>query len=717
MNFRIYIILLLIAATVTSYAQEVVTGLQFNEAVAIEAKKVEQATNSCNCKKSGEEEEIRLLLPFYDDFSTSNIYPDQDLWQGRSVFVNKDFGYMPINIGVATFDAIDSIGKVYSNATSAPFMTDVLMSQQIRLDSIFSSDPRPIELYDSLYLSFFYQPQGVGDAPQLQDSLILEFARYTGNEVYSHMDSIYVFASMYINEGEYINPLDTLYAPAILGCNPNVYTIVYAKYSFYDSILIACDSVFVPEVNWERQWYSEGLSFNDFYDTNGVYMKQIMIPIIDTNFFVDNFRFRFRNYCSLSNDYYPPTWKSNGDQWNIDMVYLNYNRSAGDTTYRAITFSQRAPSFLKQYQVMPYRQYRYSPSFNTADTIHMYIANLDSVEHNTRYLYKVEQVNGNFNYMYDGGNCNLKPFYEVGFQSCDGGCGTSHACPPVNSLFSLDYDRDTTSYKITHYISDSSEQNSIVDSAIYHQGFYNYYAYDDGTPEIGWGYDGSGGAQIAYKFELSTIDTLWGVQMYFNKTLNNANELYFDLMVWKDNNGKPGEAIYRQESEKVGWENGLYKFTPYMLDDPQIVTGTIYVGWEQYESVSYNIGMDANNNAMDKIFYKIDSVWKKATVPGALLMRPIIGANMILSTKSPEQNNKDLVIYPNPAGTYVSLRNSIIFEKNSAQLTIFNMFGAQVLVTSNLSDPIDISRLPQGIYIVKVISDGQIYSVKLLVNR
>ncbi len=713
MNFRIHITILLLALTVVGTAQEVVSGLQFNETIMQEAKKINITERDCDCGRTDESQKV--TLPFYDDFSTSNIYPNQELWQGRSVFVNKDFSYMPANIGVATLDAIDSVGAVYKNATSAPFRADELLSREIRLDSVFTQSPRPLFPYDSLYFSFFYQPQGVGDAPQVYDSLVLEFARYSGDSVFSHIDSITVNSRIYINQGEVINALDTLYAPSSLGCNPYMYTIVYSQYSYDEEIRIACDSVFIPEIIWDEVWYSQGLSLSDFYDTIGRYMQQVMIPIVDTNYFTDKFRFRFRNYCSVSNEYYPLTWKSNGDQWNLDMIYLNYNRNAGDTTYKSVAFSQRAPSFLSQYQVMPYRQYRYSPTYFTAESIHMYIANLDNIEHNTKYTYTVQQVNGNFSYSYDGGNCNLKPFYEVGFQQCEG-CGASHACPPVNSLFSLDYDRDTTSYIIKHYISDSSDQSSIVDSAVYHQGFYNYYAYDDGTPEKGWGYDGAGGAQIAYKFELNTMDTLWGLQMYFNKTLNNVNELYFDILVWNDNNGRPGDIMYRQEYEKVDWENGIYKFVPYMLDDPQIVTGTIYVGFEQYESVSYNIGMDANFDASDNLFYKTDSVWKGATVAGAILMRPIIGENMILSVDSHENDIYGLTLYPNPTGTSFSVKNSFI-DNASAELKIYNMFGSMLLTTTDITDPIDVSRLSQGIYIVRVISNGQLYSAKLLINR
>jgi len=719
MNFRIYILLLLVGLVSVSFGQEYVTGIQINEVVADKAAKLE--AEMVSQRNIDEETSEPLLLPFFDDFSITSIYPNSELWDGNSVFVNKDFAYMPVNIGAATLDAIDSKGEVYKTASWIPFRADILMSNPIRLDSIFSPIGKKLTPADSVYFSFFYQPQGVGDAPQESDSLILEYSRETGDWVYSHMDSVKVLVDSIMAYHNYphdtIFALDTLWPPS--GCNPDVFTITYKNLYKGDSVDVACDSVFIPEVVWDHIWYSEGLKLDEFYETHSTYMVQVNIPILDTLYFTDNFRFRFRNYASVSTENYPASWRSNADQWNIDYVYLNFNRSAGDTTYRALTFSQRAPSFLKNYEVMPYRQYRYSPTSNTNIDFRMYIANLDNVEHNTRYSYHVNQVNGDFNYSYDGGSCNLRPFYEVGFQECSG-CGTAHACPPVNSVFSLDYDRDTTSYIIKHYISDSSDQNSIVDSAIYHQGFYNYYAYDDGTPELGWGVDGAGGSQIAYQFTLNMADTLWGVQMYFNRTVNDANEFYFDLVVWSDNNGKPGEIIHRLESQKVRWQDeGIYHFYPYMLEEPLVVSGTIYIGFEKLQKDNMNIGMDANNNRQDKIFFKSDVNWQNATVPGALLIRPMIGSNMILSVDElvPENSAEVLKVYPNPASTSFSVGNIEIQNNPQAQLMIMNIFGQRVHHQVGINSTVGIENLNTGIYIVKVQSANKHYSAKLIINR
>jgi hypothetical protein len=422
---------------------------------------------------------------------------------------------------------------------------------------------------------------------------------------------------------------------------------------------------------------------------------------------------------SIANDI-TPSQRSNVDQWNIDWVYLNYNRNAADTTYRELTFSQRAPSFLKVYQSMPYRQYRSGSTVALLkSSFQMYIANLDDVEHNTNYEYKVQQVNGSFNYSYNGGSCNLLPYDLFGFQNCNSSCGAAHACPPVNSAFNYDYSRDTTSYIIKHYISDSSETDIIVDSTIYQQGFYNYFAYDDGTPEFGYGVNAAGGL-LAYQFSMSIPDTLQGVQIYFNRTMDNSNELFFNLNVWNDNDGRPGELIYSEISLKPLWKNGLYEFYPYMFEDTTIVvSGTFYVGWQQQASGILNVGFDSNNDNSDKIFFSIDNNWTLSEKPGSLLIRPIVGPDMVLGVNEQASQNtlKTINVYPNPAGNSFRVDQSAVSLSRSAEMRIYNIYGSLVHHQIGIESEINVAALTKGLYIVKINDQNQMYSAKLLINR
>jgi len=110
-----------------------------------------------------------LSLPFFDDFSTSTNLPDLSKWQnGGGVFINNTFTNNHPTLNVATFDGLKTDGTPYDFVNSlAEGPTDILTSLPI--------DLLGKTLNDSLYLSFFYRAQGLGDKPELRDSLRLQF--------------------------------------------------------------------------------------------------------------------------------------------------------------------------------------------------------------------------------------------------------------------------------------------------------------------------------------------------------------------------------------------------------------------------------------------------------------------------------------------------------------------------------------------------------------
>lgn len=103
-----------------------------------------------------------------DDFSYEGPYPDTTLWIDNKVFINRDFAKAPITLGVATFEGLNETGYPYDftagPATSA--VADYLTSKPINLNYPAS---------DSIYFSFYYQPQGLGNDPEYLDSLVLQF--------------------------------------------------------------------------------------------------------------------------------------------------------------------------------------------------------------------------------------------------------------------------------------------------------------------------------------------------------------------------------------------------------------------------------------------------------------------------------------------------------------------------------------------------------------
>ncbi|MFW5820156.1 MAG: hypothetical protein ACOCWA_02615, partial [Bacteroidota bacterium] len=114
-------------------------------------------------KKAGKTD--TLELPFIDDFSDSYVQPDPDLWSDMRAYINNTYSLQQVTAGIATLDAYDPKGAHYPNASRFPYIADYLTSHPINLD---------YPLSDSIYISFFYQAQGLGEMPDKSDSLCLE---------------------------------------------------------------------------------------------------------------------------------------------------------------------------------------------------------------------------------------------------------------------------------------------------------------------------------------------------------------------------------------------------------------------------------------------------------------------------------------------------------------------------------------------------------------
>ncbi len=109
-------------------------------------------------------------IPFLDDFNNQSLYPSDKYWTDDFAYVNKGFGINPPTLGVVTLDGLDENGAAYANSGSG--IADYLTSNPVRLAGKTAAN--------NIYLSFFYQPQGFGDRPELADSLVVEFKNNQG---------------------------------------------------------------------------------------------------------------------------------------------------------------------------------------------------------------------------------------------------------------------------------------------------------------------------------------------------------------------------------------------------------------------------------------------------------------------------------------------------------------------------------------------------------
>lgn len=612
----LFIINLIIACTV--FGQEMVTGLQVNPALLSSKLKIHKNT-------SKQYPTVTVLLPFLDDFSYYRIYPNDTLWLNNYAYINSDYPKNPPTVGVATLDAINDSGGHYSNASSIPFIADFLTSQLIRTDSLFTIPKKAITIADSLYFSFYYQPQGIGDYPNFGDSLILEFFSPKSQE-------------------------------------------------------------------WHHIWSTQGMSLDSFYNKYNTYFRRILIPIKDTLFISNAFQFRFKNYASLANITIP-SWSGNVDQWHIDYVYLNVNRNVNDTSINDVSFVEHKKTLLKNYYSMPWKQFLSNPTGEMKDTLAIKYRNLSNVIKNVDEEIKIFDLSGS-----SPGYSPLKI--------------TNGSMPPFSdtTFFKLiNYQYNSTipasgnvGFEVIATINSGNNINFVNDTLKFYQKFFNYFSYDDGSPEAGYGLTPAG-SRLAYKFMLNIPDTLKSVQFFFNQTLNSANKQFFYLTVWNDNNGVPGTVIYEKGGHRPEFK-GLNEFYNYELSIPVYVSGTFYVGWRQTTDDNLNVGFDLNTNHSNKIFYNVDGSWKPSQKKGALMIRPVLGSE----SKPYVGINETLItttfnFFPNPvtSGFINIASNDETITTQDYTIEIINPLGKKVMTSAYVST-LNVQHLSNGLYFIRL---------------
>ncbi|MDQ3110177.1 MAG: T9SS type A sorting domain-containing protein, partial [Bacteroidota bacterium] len=375
------------------------------------------------------------------------------------------------------------------------------------------------------------------------------------------------------------------------------------------------------------------------------------------------------------------------------------------------SFVYQPPSFIKDFQEMPADHYKASE--HMANQVGVTIRNNDTLStgRNVSYGYEVFDDAGASVDSYSGGSATLFPFSQIGYSNVP-----SHATPliyPAN--FTIGFNTfavgDTGFYTIRHKLIDGAR----TDSADFRQKFYNYYAYDDGTAEVGYGLYGQY-SQLAYKFTMPSAavlsDTLTAIQMYFLPVLDitNLQQREFTLKVWGDGGNQPGTLLYSKVQQHPEY---LFqtpnRFVTYTIDSVilQLSQGQVYyIGWEQQAIDRLYIGFDYNNDHSDKIYYNTTGNWSPSVFDGSLMMRPVFGKPYPIGgdeTGIEEPAANGFSVYPNPANDNITIAGLKSGMEN-INASVFDISGREVILTQtiNANGTLDVSELSPGMYFVQL---------------
>ncbi|MDR3227639.1 MAG: T9SS type A sorting domain-containing protein [Prevotellaceae bacterium] len=657
-------------------AQELLIGLQENHLV----KKIAE-------KRSTQMQLQSLILrelPFIDDFSkNTGFIPDQTKWQGTSVYINNSYGrhdtIFQVNnsecqnfdklsnhtIGVATFDAINSKGVLHDVGYIYSSPADTLLSQPINL----------VYPYDSIYLTFYFQAGGYGDLPENRDSLILQFSP-DGN---SWRTAWKAFPSL----------------------TDSAMTEVYYR-------------------NGGTETYLRRLKNMDDMPK---YFFKAHVKVDRMEYLTNSFHFRFINHASISINQFTPGRASNADHWNLDFVHLDKGRTAFDTLIKDVAITIPMQPFTNVYEEIPWSHYNSEARaqlFGTEMQIGITYSNLGWGNRNVARHFEITPLFGNGEYLsFSGGSENIYDFETVV-------CNTSI----------LDYDfysdTDSANFEVKAYLttdSDPARQDfRYNDTTVYYHRFYDSYAYDDGTAENGYGLFGVGSAagKVAVQFYCFASDSLRGVYLYFNHTINDINENNkFRLTVWSDDNGVPGEILYTQNATKPTYSDSLNQFVAYKFTKPVFVgrRTNFYVGWQQTNDDFINLGFDRNRNHQDKVFYTLsNNSWETSIYEGSPMLRPIFSPasrfpeNPVLPPETSSTGVVGVILSPNPSSDYIRMAWADEAENTTAKrVEIYNMRGNLVKIENSDNNIINVSNLQAGTYIVRIYDGKKLKETKKII--
>lgn len=362
---------------------------------------------------------------------------------------------------------------------------------------------------------------------------------------------------------------------------------------------------------------------------------------------------------------------------------------------------------------MPWSHFKVDPGLFMGDSSIIYLKNHSKDTVNTAF----EKI------IYDEQNIELfHPLTEATNVLPNASCSNSDAsCDPTISLqadldgfvFPISSINDSAEFEFVNLTRPQQGNNYLTsnDTVKFKQQFYNYYAYDDGTAENGYGLEIQapiGVSMAAYRFNMIKGDTLRGVRFYFNPQLDDVSQKLFTLMVWTGNE-TPETVIYQNDSLSPAYSPGLNYFRTYTINDTilELQAGNFFVGWMQTENYRMNVGFDRNLNANENMFYNIlGGGWLQSQLPGAWMIRPVFSSDPLPPDVFSVAENtvmSEFNVFPNPASdeVYIVAMNETV-NSNNYFVNIFNSTGSVLKQLSSLPRSVNISELAPGFYFINI---------------
>ena len=455
--------------------------------------------------------------------------------------------------------------------------------------------------------------------------------------------------------------------------------------------------------NWITIQRFSGIS-NQVSQLDTLDFNQSFTILDDPAFFHTNFQFRFRNKASIC---------GNNDHWHLDHIYLDENRTdtVAPVYYSDICYTKAPVSAFKKYTAIPWQHFS-TDLWN--DTLSMRTFNHSNQSGALDRTYIIEDTAdlGNpiitvstpsFNYL---PSPNFRDSYDTILNTSNFGLLNLSGPTQLRSKYVID--------NPTAFQNSSLYQNS--DTAYTYTTLDNYFAYDDGVPEMRAFLQGVG-TQLAVEFNTTVDDTLRGIYFHLPYYINrNAQQDFINVKVWLNN---LNNEVYSKDILRLRYVGGFggYYYVP-LTDFDGIATplsisanSTFYVGWQQSSTTPVPVGIDRSVDRDDKTYVKVGgNPWTNADINCAVMIRPLLSNDpnpAIIGTEQVQNQKIKLNLFPNPSQGIINLLCDECSQLNEYSISIYNSLGQEVYQSKTFVNQIDLTELTKGIYFLSMYKEGK----------
>lgn len=588
-------------------------------------------------------------LPFFDDFSRDALRPDVNLWQNEDVLINRSYGINPPSIGVATFDAVDFRGRPYTASSNSPIPRDYLTSAGINMNTPGNAT-----------ITFYAQPRGLGNRPEVQDSLVLQFRNENGT-----WQNAWSRAGLSNGEGNCSDRPFVGYRIPV----PAQYNYNGFQFRFYNlsNQVGALD-------HWNLDYVKLDKQFTELNLADIAFIQQP--PTVTAPYLAMPYRqFAAAGEALIRQDLAVGAW---------NHASPNPFLPANQSTYRILE------NTTAQQLLQPI-------TFNVLDAIPAAEPFLSSENLST--------LPGS-----------LYADYRDALQGLPNSAGTEKYQVVTTYQLSSNTFNEVDALGIAPWV---TANNTVTTTT----RFDDYYAYDDGTAELALEALSGQTVVQEYRayvpevlkgisIRLPRVTTTGGgtirLVVFLDSLRTNEPDFFLDVApIYPEN-------IYR---------DSLQGFTSYAFpEEIALPIGRFYVGWQQLGTCTncVPVGLDRNNIIEGTRFFNNGGNWFpfEGCSTGAIMIRPLVGDSPVMETDVEDfkvANSARIAVFPNPASEVINLQRMDGGRLSDLRFQLYSLNG-QLLRTGLNQDRIDLSDLAAGLYLLTTLDEvtGQVSRHKIV---